>query len=301
MFHRIVGAAALAAALCGTARAQDMEPRSYSPSPVGLNFAGLIYGYSSGSVVFDPSLPVSDVTAHVHGFAVAYGRTFDLFGRQSLATLALPFATLDGEGQVFEQTRRVTRTGPADLKARFSVNLYGNPAQTPREFAQSPHDSVLVGASLTLSAPTGQYFGDKLVNIGTNRWAFKPELGIAVPWKKFSFEVYAGVVFFTANTDFFPGGQRRQQGPLGTFQVHGSYTFRPGLWVALDTTWYGGGGASVNGGPRSERQRNSRIGATVSLPLSRTQSLKFSFSRGAIVRLGENFTTVGAAWQVRWF
>jgi hypothetical protein len=301
MLHRIVGATALAAALCGTARAQDMEPRSYSPSPVGLNFAGLIYGYSSGSVVFDPTLPITDVTAHVHGFAAVYGRTLDVFGRQGLATLALPFATMDGEGQVFEQTRRVTRTGPADLKARFSVNLYGNPAQTLREFAQSAHDSVLVGASLTLSAPTGQYFGDKLVNLGTNRWAFKPEIGVAVPWRKFSFELYAGVVFFTANTDFYPGGQRRQQDPLGTFQLHGSYTFRPGLWVALDGTWYGGGAASVNGGPKSERLRNSRVGTTVSLPLSRAQSLKFSFSRGAIVRLGENFTTIAAAWQVRWF
>ena len=301
MFHRVVSVAALAAALCGTVRAQDMEPRSYSPSPVGLNFAGVVYAYSSGGVVFDPSLPITDVTAHVNAFAVAYGRTFDLFGRQALGTLALPFGHLDGEGQVFEQTKRATRTGPADVKARFSVNLYGNPAQTPREFAQSEHDSVLVGASLTLSAPTGQYFGDKLVNIGTNRWAFKPEIGVAVPWRKFSFEVYAGVVFFTENPDFFPGGQRRQQDPLGTFQVHGSYTFRPGLWVALDATWYGGGAASVNGGPKSERQQNSRIGTTVSLPLSRAQALKLSFSRGAIVRLGENFTSVAAAWQIHWF
>jgi hypothetical protein len=298
---RVALAALLVAGLCGAGRAQEMEPRSYSPSPVGLNFAGVIYGYSSGGVVFDPSLPISDVTAHVHGFAVAYGRTFGLFGRQALGTLVLPFATLDGEGLVFEQTKRASRTGPADVKARFSVNLYGNPAQTPREFAQTTHDSVLVGASLTLSAPTGQYFGDKLVNIGTNRWAFKPEIGVAVPWNKFSFELYAGVVFFTENTDFYPGGQRRRQDPLGTFQVHGSYTFRPGLWVALDATWYGGGAASVNGGPKSERQQNSRIGTTVSLPLSRAQALKFSFSRGAVVRVGENFTSVVAAWQVHWF
>jgi hypothetical protein len=278
-----------------------MEPRSYSPSPVGLNFAGVIYGYSSGDVLFDPSLPITDVNAHISGIAVAYGRTFNLFGRQALGTLVLPFAFGDMEGKVFEQARRITRTGQADMRARFSVNLYGNPAQTPREFAQTPHDSVLVGLSLTMGVPTGQYFGDKLINLGTNRWAFKPEIGVAVPLSKFSVEAYAGVIFFTDNPDFYPGGQIRTQDPLETVQLHGSYTFRPGLWVAIDGTWYGGGSASVNGGPKSERLSNSRVGATLAVPLSRAQSLKLAFSRGAIVRAGENFTTVAVAWQIRWF
>jgi len=301
MLRRIVLVAACAAGLCGTARAQELEPRSYSPSPVGLNFAGIAYGYSTGGVVFDPSLPITDVTAHVGGIAVAYGRTFDFFGRQALGTLVLPFAFGDMEGKVQEQARRITRTGQADMRGRLSVNLLGNPSQTPREFAQTEHDAVLVAMSLTLSAPTGQYYEDKLINIGTNRWAFKPEVGVAVPVNKFSFEAYAGVIFFTANPDFYPGGQHRQQDPITAIQFHSSYTLRPGAWVALDATWYGGGASSTNGGPKSERLANTRVGATVSLPLSRSQSVKVAFSRGASVRVGTNFTSVIAAWQIHWF
>ena len=160
---------------------------------------------------------------------------------------------------------------------------------------------MLVGASLTISAPTGQYDPARLINLGTNRWAFKPEIGVSVPWKGFNFDAYAGVVFFTQNPDFYPGGRTRQQDPLGTVQLHVSHTFQPGLWLAVDGTWYGGGAVSVNGGAKSQRLANSRVGATLSVPLSRNQSVKIAYSRGASVRVGSNFESVGAAWQIRWF
>ena len=291
----------LGAALGPPAAAQELEPRAYSPSPVGLNFALSAYTYSSGGVVFDPSLPVTDVTAHIHSFVVGYGRTFGLFGRQGLVTVGVPYAFGDMEGNVSQVATRITRSGLADLRTKFSVNLYGNPAQTPKEFAQSRHDSILVGMSLTIAAPTGQYDSARLINLGTNRWAFKPELGVSFPWKGFNFDAYAGVVFFTQNPDFYPGGLPRQQDPLGTVQLHVSYTFRPGLWFAVDGTWYGGGASSVNGGPKSSRLSNTRIGGTLSLPLSRNQSVKLAYSRGASVRVGSDFDSVGASWQIRWF
>jgi hypothetical protein len=293
-----IGAATRGASV---ARAQDLEPRAYSASPVGLNFAALVYARSTGDIVFDPSIPITNASAHINALAVGYGRTFSLFGRQALVTAALPYAWGDAEGDVGDVHRRVTRSGLADLKARFSVNLAGNPAVSPAEFAQSHHDRVVVAASLALSAPTGQYDETKLINLGTNRWAFKPEIGVAIPWRSFDFDVYAGVVFFTRNPHFYPGGAIRDQDPLGTVQTHVSYTFRPGLWLAADATWYGGGAAHVNGGPAVGRQDNTRIGGTLSVPLNRHHSLKFAYSRGASVRVGQDFETISAAWQVRWF
>jgi hypothetical protein len=293
--------AALAALAAATARAQDLEPRAYSASPVGLNFAALAFVRSTGDIVFDPSLPITNASARINAIALGYGRTFSLFGRQALVTAALPYAWGDAEGDVGEEHRAITRSGLADLKARFSVNLLGNPAVSPSEFARERKDRVLLAASLGLSAPTGQYDETKLINLGTNRWAFKPEIGVAVPWKKFDFDVYAGVVFFTRNPSFYPGGLSRQQDPLATVQTHVSYTFRPGLWLAADGTWYGGGAARVNDGPATGRQDNTRVGGTLSVPLGRSHSVKFAYSRGASVRVGQDFETFSAAWQVRWF
>jgi len=296
-------AAALAGALaCATAgRSQELEPRSYSASPAGLNFLVAALGRSSGDVVTDPSLPISNVEAHVNVFALGYGRTFAFFGRQALVTAVLPYAWGDASGDVGEVFRRVTRSGLADMRAKLSVNLYGNPALSPQEFAARPARGLLVGASFGFAAPTGQYDPTRLINLGTNRWAFKPEFGVSVPWKNFDFEVYVGAVFFTTNPRFYPGAATRTQDPLGTFQTHVSYTFRPGLWLAFDGTWYGGGAAHVNDGPATGRQNNSRIGGTLSVPLTRAQSLKFAYSTGASVRTGQDFDTYTLGWQVRWY
>jgi hypothetical protein len=295
-----VVAALVVAAPAGTARAQELEPRAYSASPVGLNFAILGFVRSTGDVVTDPSLPIANAEAHINGFALGYGRTFGVLGRQALVTAALPYAWGDAEGDVGEERRRITRSGLADMRAKLAVNLLGNPAMSPAEFARTPHDRLLIGASLTVSAPTGQYDETKLINLGTNRWAFKPELGISVPWKKFDFDAYAGVVFFTRNPSFYPGASSREQDPLTTVQAHVSYTFRPGLWLAADATWYSGGASHINGGPATARQDNTRVGVTLSVPLARNQSVKLAYSRGASVRFGQNFETIGAAWQIRW-
>jgi hypothetical protein len=128
-----------------------------------------------------------------------------------------------------------------------------------------------------------------------------PQFGISVPWRKFYFDVYAGVTFFTENSEYYPGPSTRSQDPLSSVQFHASYTFRPGLWAAFDATWYGGGAASVNGGPSSGRQNNSRAGVTLSIPVARQQAIKVAYSRGASVRLGQHFTTYAAAWQISWF
>ena len=293
----------LLAAFAGlvAARAQELEPRAYSASPVGANFVVAALTRSSGDVVTDPSLPFTNVEARVGAFAVGYGRTLDLFGRQALATVALPYAWGKVEGDVGTETRRVTRSGLADLKARFSVNLIGNPARSREEFAASHERRILFGASLALSAPTGQYDPTRLVNLGTNRWAFKPELGVSVPWGKFDLEAYGGVIFFTRNPAFYPGTVVRDQSPLGALQAHVAYTFRPNLWLAADATWYSGGATTLNGGLPTARQENTRVGGTLSVPVGRRQSVKLGYSNGVAVRFGQRFETIGVSWQYLWF
>ena len=286
--------------LSGTcAFGQEMEPRAYSASPVGANF--LIGGasWSGGSIVFDPALPITDVSATVQGYVVGFGHSFNAFGKHALLSVVVPYAHADVDGQVFEQRTQVTRSGLADTRARFSINLRGNPAMTAREFAATKRRTI-VGASVTVAAPTGQYYPTKLINVGTNRWAVKPEVGISVPRAHWDFDGYFGLWFYSTNGEFFPADVRRSQDAILTTQAHASYTFRPRLWLAADSTWYWGGRTSVDGGEKSESMRNVRLGLTASIPAGPRQSIKVAYGNGIIARSGTDFSTVAVAWQMVW-
>lgn len=293
-------AVALIVLAAGRASAQDMEPKAYSASPVGATFLVGSLTRSTGSVVFDPALPITDVEATVHGAVVGIGTTFGLFGKLALVSAALPYAWGDITGQVFEDSRRVTRSGLADTRVRLSVNFRGNDAMRVREFVKAPRRTI-VGASLALSAPSGQYDRTRLINLGNNRWAFKPEVGVAVPKGPWDFDAYAGLWLFTANSDFFPGGRERAQDAVMAVQGHASYTFKPRLWVAVDATWYWGGAVQVADDPPSDGFQNSRIGATLSIPAARQQSIKVAYSSGLAVRTGTDFRTIAVGWQWLWF
>jgi hypothetical protein len=296
---RLAAIVALATAMAGSARAQDMEPRAYSASPVGVNFLVLIVSRSTGAVVFDPALPITDVRAEINGGALGVGHTFNLFGKLGQASVAVPYAMGEVTGNVREERGRVTRSGLGDSRARLSVNLRGNDAMTPREFAKTPRRTI-VGVSFTATMPASQYSGTKLINLGTNRWSVKPELGVSVPWRRLDLDAYAGGWLYFDNPDFYPGGAVRSQDPLLTVQGHVSYTIRRGLWVAGDWTWYHGGSASVDGGAPSLALNNSRAGVTASVPFLRRYSVKVAYGTGLVARTGTNFRTFAVGLQTVW-
>jgi hypothetical protein len=285
--------AALAASL--PARAQEMEPRAFSPSPVGVHFFGVAYVRSTGGILTDPSLPVDDVEATIDSTAIAYGHTFPLFGHLANAGFVQAFTSGHFTGTLNGADAEASRSGNGDLRVRLSANLIGAPALTPAEFTQRKPGTTL-GVALTVSAPTGEYHPDKLVNIGTNRWAAKPEIGVSYPVGRWYLEATTGVWLFGDNDDFF-GGRLREQDALTSVQGHVSYTFRPRLWLAFNATWYDGGRTSIDGARKDDRQSNSRYGLTFSVPIGRTQSLKFHWNDGATTRIGSDFTTFGIAWQ----
>ena len=280
-------------------RAQELEPRAYSPSPVGTNFALLVGSTTSGSVVSDASSPVQNIDAEIHGLTLAGGRTFALLGRLASLGVGVPYLRGDVSGDVFEQRREVHRSGLGDARVRFAWHLVGNPAESPAEFAKRK-PATIFGTSLTILAPTGQYDPAKLVNIGGNRWAFKPELGVSKPLGKWNLELYAGAWFFETNDDYF-GGTTRKQDPITAVQAHASYTFRPRLWVAANATFYRGGESEVGGVEKRDRQENTRLGLTASIPLRGQRSLKLAWTNGFVTRVGGDFETFAVGFQQVWF
>jgi hypothetical protein len=282
-----------------TLRAQQLEPRAYSPAPIGTNYFGMSYLYQHGDVLLDPSVPIENIKAQVNTVAPYYGRTFGLFARLASVTVVAPYAWATIAGDVMEVRQSITRSGFADPQLRFAVNLIGGPALTLQEFRTRTPQTTL-GASLVVVCPYGEYFPSKLINLGTNRWAFKPELGFSQPAGKWTFEVYAGVWFFTENADFY-GGQVRSQNPLASYQAHVVYTVTPRMWAAFDLTYYSGGQSTLNGQQKDDRQDNTRGGFTVAVPVARSQSFKLTWANGVSARVGSKFRTIGVAWQYTWF
>ena len=286
-------------AVASSARAQELEPRAYAPSPMNANFFLASYSYQSGDVLFDPSLPFTDVRAFIHGFVGGYGHTFSLFGRIASVAVAVPYVWASVDGNVGETYQAITRSGLGDPRLRFVVNLLGGPALSMSEFMKRKPEPTL-GFGLVVVVPTGQYSNEKLINIGSNRWAFRPELGLSFPVGRWTLEAAAGVWLFLDNIHTYPGENVRSQDPLYTLQAHVGYTVRPGLWIAADGTYYAGGKTYTNDVPGDTRQANSRVGLTASVPVARGHSVKVSASRGVDARIGSQFTAVGVAYQYFW-
>jgi hypothetical protein len=167
-----------------------------------------------------------------------------------------------------------------------------------QEFRSYEQD-LIVGASLQVSAPMGQYDETKLVNIGTHRWFFKPEIGVSKARGPWTLELTAAVTLFTDNDDFF-NGNRRTQDPVYSFQTHAIYNFHSGVWASADVTYYSGGRTTLDGTRGNDLQQNWRVGATLALPVDVRNSVKIFASSGMSARTGNSFDLLGAAWQYRW-
>jgi len=279
-------------------RGQSLEPRLYSNAPTGLHFLLGGYTFSSGGAIADPSLNLEDGDIQFHSTFVAYAHSFGLWGKSAKFDMVVPYGFASGSGTLDGVPGEREVNGFADPQFRISWNFLGALALTLKEFKDYRQDWV-VGTSLKVTAPLGQYDSDKLLNIGMNRWAFKPELGVSKRMGSFLLEGSGAATLYTANTDFL-GGQTREQDPVYSVQGHIVYLFKNKIWLALDATYYAGGQAFNDGVEQGDIQQNSRLGATLALPVNKNHSVKLYASSGVSTRTGTNFDTVGAAWQYRW-
>jgi hypothetical protein len=281
------------------ALAQSMDPRAYANIPVGLNFLLAGYTYSEGELGFDASAPLQDGHTRVHALPVGYVRSLDVFGKSGNIALVVPFVDLTATASLNGTTEaRREVSGLGDPMLRLAVNFYGAPALKPAEFAAWRQD-LIVGASLAVTAPFGQYDEDRLANIGSNRWSVKPELGASQALGAWTFELAAGVTWFSENHEFF-NGNTREQDPLYSLQAHVTRQLGRGAWGAFSATYYDGGRTSINGVEQGEKLGGTRFGLTVSLPVNRQNAVRLSAHSGLYARTGSDFKGVAAIWQHVW-
>jgi len=290
----------------GLSYAQDLAPRAYVITPIHSNAVTFTYSFYDGNIIFDGTVPITGASARVNVPVFSFFHSFRLFGRTASFVGSLPYAVGTFRGTVVGAETKAYRSGLLDSPFRCSVNLKGGPAMDGGDYSKW-RQKTLVGVSFRVVAPTGQYDSTKLINYGANRWAFKPEIGLSRRWGYWVIDTYAAMWFFTANHEFFshnkfsPGTNTQVQKSTFAFEGHLSYDVRPRLWASLDGNFWVGGRTSLNGVENpSTLQRNSRIGTTMSIPVSKHHALKFSYNRGAYIRYGGNFDNVSMAWQYSW-
>jgi outer membrane putative beta-barrel porin/alpha-amylase len=289
-------AAVLALPLC----AQDLAPRAYVITPVNSNAVNLTWSFYDGGVNFNGAVPITGATGTFSVPIFTLYHSFSFFGRSANVTTSLPYGVGTFQGELLQQHRQIYRSGLMDFTARFSVNLMGGQAMTPREFSKWKQKALL-GLSLRVVAPTGQYDPTKIVNWGINRWAFKPEFGYSERWGNWVLDAYAGVWFYTTNEAFGPVDKPQNENPIGSFEGHLSRDFKAGTWVSLDGNFWWGGLTNLSGIQNLKTEQvGSRIGGTAAWRFAKHQSIKGSYSAGTYSRFGGNYQNVSVAWQYSW-
>lgn len=298
---RLVRLTIAAAALVGTPPfvvAQELEPGLYQNAPINFNLAAASMLVSRGNVLFDSALPIEDTTAEVQAFVLAYVRTLSIAGLAAKLDAQVPMTWAHFSGIVSGDVRTRSPTGLADPRVRLAVNVVGSPALSLPEFARY-RQRTIVGLALQVVMPLGQYDHERLINIGSNRWSFRPEVGVSRALGRLTLELAAGAWLFTANDDFF-GGTELTQRPLYFAKGAVIWSFRGGRWLAINYGRASGGQTRIDGGASSPLQENDRIAATLLLPMRRTQALRLTYTSGLFTRLGADFETIGVGYQFSW-
>ena len=278
--------------------AQELEPRAYANAPVGLNFVIGGYAHTQGDVIVDPAITLDNADVEIDALVLGYARSFGLLARSAKFDVTVPYASLDGTADFRGTHHERSVDGFGDPRVHFSVNIHGAPALSMSEMS-SYRQKLIVGLSLSAWIPIGRYESDRLINIGTNRWALKPEIGISQAVGRWILEA-AGAVPLYADNDRFLGARQRSQDPVYSIQGGAIRTFPSGIWLALFGTYYTGGRTRIDGISRRELQENSRLGLTLSLPVDRRNSIKLYANTGVSTRTGTDFDAIGMAWQHRW-
>ena len=279
--------------------AQELEPRRWSHLPIGANFLGFGYVYTDTDIFVNPTLQLENVRSDIHSTAISYVRAVELFSKSARVDVLLPYSVGRWEGLLEGEPASTRRSGFNDPKVRFALNLLGSPAQRGADFRQFEVNTI-VGAAVEITMPLGEYQDDKLINLGTNRWTIRPQIGVVHNWDKWAAELTTSAWFFTDN-DEFSGNKTREQNPLLAVQSHVIYTFRPGFWASVSAAYGSGGGSTIDGIEADDEIGKFLWAASFGFPISRQQGVKVAYMGGETTEnTGNDYKRLIFAYSMMW-
>lgn len=259
--------------------AEELEPRRWTHLPINTNFIGGGFAHTDADISFDPVLKIEDGQADLHTWLAKYIRTFTLFDKTARVDLLQGYKEGRWTGLLDGVPTTVRRSGWTDTRLGFSVNLYGAPPLQGKEYAAyraKLNTETIIGAGMSLQLPTGDYMDDKLINLGTNRYTFRPRLGLLHTRGKWTVEVTGVVELYTDNTDFF-NGKELENDPLYVIHSHLIYTLRPGVWAGLSAGYDYGGRSTVDGVEKNDRKQNVGWAVSLGFPVARNLGFKLAY------------------------
>lgn len=275
--------------------AQELEPKTYTNAPVDLQVLAYGFGYTEGAVLPDASIPIENAFIRTEASILAFVKPINVWGRSGRLGMVLPYATVDATGDLNGESLRRKVSGIGDPVFRFQVNFLGARSLKLKEYSKYKQDTIF-GFSLVVSAPWGQYDSDKIINVGTNRWMVKPELGFSKAMGKWVWEAAFSAKIYQNNNNFNGGKIRKQETIFGT-QSHISYYFNRSTWLSVGGTYYNGGRTTVDGVQQNNLQSNSRFGATFSFNVSKSIAIQIYGNTGTSTRYGSDFNTLGVVFK----
>lgn len=280
--------------------AQDIEPRRWTPMPLGIHVFGVGYVNTNGDIFFDPLLQAEDVTVKVNSFVLQYVQPFKLGNRLARLDVTLPYSFARWDGLLAEVPTTVKRNGFSDPRLRLSLNLIGPKAiglKEMMEYMKSHPTNTIVGVSIAVTLPLGQYFDEKILNLGSNRFIFRPQIGMVHNWGKWSYEL-TGSVFLYTNNNNFANGKTKKQDPIFALQTHLIRRFNPKIWASLSFGYGLGGQSIVNNQPNNDARGNLLVSPAFGYSLTKRQAIKVAFLRLETLKdIGADTNTFVIAWS----
>ena len=279
----VVAAMLAIGALCPAQALAQLPARFYWKTLSGANAVPVIVNSISGNTnPFDPAHAVvsSDANVDATMALVGYARTFTLFDRSALLAFIAPMGRLSGTATVAGKTLNQSANGFGDPMFEFDFNVIGPRAQKniPDALRYEPGFSVDVLADLAL--PIGKYDNTQPLNLGLNRWYGRLgapivwQLGPWVPGRRTTLEFLPAVWLFGANNDYV--GQTLETDPMFQLDAHATHDFTEHFWGSLDTAWYTGGRATING-VTGEKLNNFGVGLSLGYMINDNLGLTFGY------------------------
>lgn len=289
---------------CHSIWGQDLEPRRWTHLPINMNVAGAGVVATDGVIHFDPVQRIENAKFELYSIAESYVRSFEWLGKTSRIEFRVPYSMGRWEGLVNGEYVSTRRHGFADPRVRLAVNLIGAPPLEGAEFMQyraSHTTSTIVGAALSVTLPLGEYNSARLINLGGNRFVYRPQIGVLHQRGPWQFELTSTVSFYENNDDFY-GGSVVEQDHMWFFEGHVVRTLAGGKWLGLSGGYSYDGNTQVNGVVQHNDDHTRYWAFNFGMPLSKTQSVKLTYLNAETnVLVGNDFESLILSWSINWF